>query len=192
MRCLQQLQLIPVLPLMFLISGCASFNSAPSEPAPEPAYDPYAHSGIDELLAFGASMSAMSEAERSALCKSLTNTQKISPSSGKQLHLMLGRLLSDSCGDISKIIKEVQAIKPNYADDERLQRLISINILALQRLQSPTKKTGAETRSKKSKSKTDAKDVTTEPVKEESRLLREKLEAIRSIEKQMDESVESQ
>ena len=188
---LQRLQLIVILPLIFLFSGCASFNSDYPDRTPEPAYDPYAHSGIDELLAFGASMSAMSEAERSELCKSLTNTQKISPSSGKQLHLMLGRLLSDNCGDISKIINDVQAIKPKYADDERLQRLITINTLALQRLQNQSKKASTEAKSKKSKSKTDVKD-TTEPVKDESRLLREKLEAIRSIEKQMDESVDSQ
>jgi hypothetical protein len=189
---LQRLQLIVILPLVALLSGCASFNSDYADRAPEPPYDPYAHSGIDELLAFGASMSAMSDAERNELCKSLTNTQKISPSSGKQLHLMLGRLLSDSCGDIPKIINDVQAIKPNYADDERLQRLITINTLALQRLQNQSRKNCLEPKSKKSKSKTDAKDLTTEPVKDESRLLREKLEAIRSIEKQMDESIDSQ
>lgn len=192
MLCLQRLRLMVILPLIFLLSGCASFNSDNADRTPEPAYDPYAHSGIDELLAFGASMSAMSEAERSELCKSLANTQKISPSSGKQLHLMLGRLLSDSCGDISKIINDVQTIKPNYVDDERLQRLITINTLALQRLQNQSKKACVEPKSKKSKSKTEAKDSTTEPVKDESRLLREKLEAIRSIEKQMDESVDSQ
>ena len=188
----QRLQLTALLPLIFLLSGCASFNSDNADRAPEPPYDPYAHSGIDELLAFGASMSAMTEAERSELCKSLSNTQKISPSSGKQLHLMLGRLLSDSCGDIGKIINEAQAIKANHADDERLQRLISINTLALQRLQSQAKKTSAETRQKKSKSKGEAKESPTEAGKDESRLLREKLEAIRSIEKQMDESVDVQ
>jgi hypothetical protein len=189
---LQRLQLIPCLGLIVLLSGCASFNSDPVAPATEPAYDPYAHSGIDELLAFGASMSAMSEVERSELCKSLVNTQKISPSSGKQLHLMLGRLLSDNCGDIAKIINEIQAIKPNYVDDERLQRFITINTLALRRLQNHSKKASVDSKPKKSKSKTDIKEATSEPSKDESRLLREKLEAMRTIEKQMDESVDSQ
>ncbi len=186
------LQLIRILPVILLLSGCASFNSDHSDREPVPLTDPYSRSGINELLAYGATIADMSETERSDVCKSLVNTQKTSPSDDKQLQLMLGRLLSDSCGDISKIINDIQTIKPNYANDQHLQRLITINTLALQRLQSLSKKAAADSRQKKSKSKLDSKDATTEPSKDESRLLREKLEAIRTIEKQMDESVDSQ
>ena len=187
-----RMQLIKILPITLLLSGCASFNSEQSNREPAPVADSYSHSDIHELLAFGATISAMSETERSDVCKSLVNNQKTAPTDDKQLQLMLGRLLSDSCGDISKIINDIQDIKPNYANDQLVQRLITINTLALQRLQNLSKKAAADSRQKKSKSKLDSKDTTTEPIKVESRLLREKLEAIRTIEKQMDESVEGQ
>ncbi|MCQ8104722.1 hypothetical protein NP590_11450 [Methylomonas sp. SURF-2] len=175
---------------MLLLAGCAGFNSRSDRDA-QNRYDPYAQSGIDELLAFGASMAGMAEADRAELCKSLLNTQKISPSDGKQLHLMVGRLLSDTCGDIPDILEGVQTMAPAYASDVRVQRLIAIHVQALKRLQRQSEKIGAvQQKQKKAKTALEAKDAT-EPKQTENRLLREKLEAIRSMEKQLDESVES-
>ncbi|MCQ8128369.1 hypothetical protein [Methylomonas rivi] len=173
-----------------LMTGCAGFNSA-SDTNAENRYDPYAQSGIDELLAFGASMAGMEDEDRAEVCKSLLNTQKISPSDGKQLHLMIGRLLSNACGDIPAILDGVQTISPAYASDERVQRLIAIHTQALQRTQRQSEKLHVvEQKQKKIKSTLDSKEPAG-PQKNENRLLREKLEAIRSMEKQMDESVDS-
>lgn len=172
-----------------LITGCAGFNSAYDRDE-QNRYDPYAQSGIDELLAFGASMAGMPEEGRAELCKSLLNTQKIQPSEGKQLHLMVGRLLSNACGDIPSILDGVRAISPAYASDDRVQRLIAIHTQALQRIQRQSEKlTVVEQKQKKIKSALDSKDAAG-PQKSEARLLREKLEAIRTMEKQMDESVD--
>jgi hypothetical protein len=175
---------------MLLVSGCAGFNSAYSDRDAENRYDPYAQSGIDELLAFGASMAGMPDADRAELCKSLLNTQKISPSDGKQLHLMVGRLLSNACGDIPSILQGVHAISPAYASDERVQRLIAIHTQALERQYRQAEKLNVvEQKQKKIKTTLESK-VPVETQKNETSLLREKLEAIRSMEKQMDESVD--
>lgn len=185
------MRLLLLLPVIFGLSGCAEFNSAYSDRMATPYYDPYAESGIDELLAFGASMANMPDAGRADLCKSLLNTQKLSPSDGKQLHLMVGRLLSDACGDIPKILDGVNAVSPRYASDERMQRLITIHTEALNRMHNQSKKLGtAEQKQKKVKTVVESKDAP-EPKTSETRLLREKLDAIRSMEKQMDESVET-
>lgn len=179
-----------LIPVIFLVTGCAGFNSAYDRDE-QNRYDPYAQSGIDELLAFGASMAVMQEEERAETCKSLLNTQKIQPSNGKQLHLMVGRLLSNACGDIPTIIAQVHAISPAYASDERVQRLIAINTQALQRMQRQSEKLNVvQQKQKKIKLTLDSKESSA-PQKNENRLLREKLEAIRTMEKQMDESVDS-
>lgn len=175
--------------IVLLVSGCAGFNSAYDRDE-QNRYDPYAQSGIDELLAFGASMAGMTDEGRAELCKSLLNTQKIQPSNGKQLHLMVGRLLSNACGDIPTILEQVHAISPTYASDERVQRLIAIHTQALQRIQRQSEKLNVvEQKQKKIKLTLDSKESAA-PQKNETRLLREKLEAIRTMEKQMDESVD--
>lgn len=175
--------------LVFILSGCAEFNSTPNI-ATTPYNDPYAQSGIDDLLAFGASMATMSETARADLCKSLQSTQKVSYSEGVQLHLMVGRLLSDACGDITKILEGVKSLSPSYTADERMQRLIAIDTQTLIRMHNLEKKQRVVLQKpKKSKAVVETKDPP-EPKHNETNLLREKLEAIRSIEKQMDESID--
>lgn len=192
MSLMQKLRIVYACSLVLLMPACANLNGGyPGNSVTAPAYDPYAHSGIDELLAFGASMAGMPEPARANLCRSLLNTQKLSPSDGKQLHLMVGRLLSDACGDIPSILEGIKAISPAYASDERVQRLIAIHAKALQRIEYQAQKARPiEQKPRKVKSVPEAKE-TAEPAKGEARLLREKLEAIRSLEKQMDESIES-
>jgi len=172
----------------FWLVGCASnnYNNQPTVPT---YTDPYAQSGVDELLAFGASMANMSEVSRADVCKSLMNTQKISPSNGVQLHLMVARLLSNECGDIPKLLEAVDNIKQAYARDENLQRFIALHTQVLMNLHNLAKRQASYERKQKSRSASNTKEAP-EPKKDENRLLREKLEAIRSIEKQMDETSE--
>ncbi len=168
-----------------LLSGCNHFGSRYSNSAHN---DPYAYTGVEDLLSFGYSMANMSESARSEVCKSLQNTQNISPSVGVQLHLMEGRLLSDSCGDIPKLLDGVTAISPVYLTDENLQRLIALHTQTLTRMQDQSKKMcGTGLRLQKNKTLTESKE-SREPKKNETRLLREKLEAIRTMEKQLDEN----
>ena len=178
-------------PMRFLLialflPGCAQFNQ-PYRDTGSSYNDPYAQSGVDELLTFGASMANMPESQRAELCRSLLNTQKMSPSDGVQLHLMVGRLLSDACGDIPRLLDGINAIKPAVYDDG-LQRLIALHSQVLARMNSQSKKlTTIERKQQKVKSVLETKE-TQETKKSENRLLREKLEAIRSMEKQLDEN----
>jgi hypothetical protein len=69
-----------------------------------------------------------------------------------------------------------------------MQRLVAIHTEALKRLQNVSRKPGTlEHKQKTVQSVPESKD-TSESKKDENRLLREKLEAIRSMEKHLDES----
>jgi hypothetical protein len=176
-----------------LLAGCAEFNSGWNG-QPDRYYDSYAQSDFDELLDFGANMAKIPPSSRTKLCRTLLNRQKDSPEAGIQLHLMVGRLLSDACGEIPRILDDVASISPRSLYDERMQRFVAINTEALKRLQNVSRKVGSLERKQKTvKSVQESKDSTgpkdsTESKNDETRLLREKLEAIRSMEKHLDES----
>jgi hypothetical protein len=176
---------------LLLLTGCAGFNAGYQDPYYN---DPYAQSDFDELLAFGANMSRISPSARTEVCRTLLKPQKNPPGAGIYLHMMVGRLLSDSCGDIPKILSGVSAIPPGSIPDERMQRFVAIHTEALKRLQNVSKKLGSlEHKHKSVQSVLDSKDAngskdTSDSKKNETRLLREKLEAIRSMEKHLDES----
>lgn len=170
-----------------LLTGCADFNSGWNG-YPDTYNDPYAQSDFDELLAFGSNMAKISSSSRTEVCRTLLKRQKNPPGAGIHLHLMVGRLLSDSCGDISRILNGISSIPPGSLRDERMQRLVAIHTEALKHLQNMSRKTGTLGRKQKSvQSVTESKE-TDGSGKNETRLLREKLEAIRSMEKQLDES----
>jgi hypothetical protein len=178
---------------LLLLTGCAEFNSGWNA-YPDRYNDPYAQSDFDELLAFGANMAKISPSSRADVCHTLLKRQKNPPGAGINLHLMVGRLLSDACGDIPKILSGVNAIPPGNMPDERMQRFVALHTEALKRLQNVSRKVGTLERKQKSvQSVLDSKDTneskdTAGSKKDETRLLREKLEAIRSMEKHLDES----
>jgi len=167
-----------------LLTGCAQLYSGYSD-----RYnDPYAQSDFDELLAFGANMSKIPASSRADVCHTLLKRQKNPPGAGVHLHLMVGRLLSDACGDIPKILNGVNSIPPGSLTDERMQRFVAIHTEALKRLQNVSRKLGSLERKQKTvQSVLESKD-TDGSKKNEAQLLREKLEAIRSMEKHLDES----
>ncbi|MDO9046905.1 MAG: hypothetical protein Q7U66_04110 [Methylobacter sp.] len=172
---------------LLLLTGCAEFNAGWNG-YPDRYNDPYAQSDFDELLAFGANMSKISPSSRAEVCHTLLKRQKNPPGAGIHLHLMVGRLLSDACGDIPKILNGLSSIPPGSLPDERMQRLVAIHTEALKRLQNVSRKIGTlEHKQKSVQSVLESKD-TNGSKKNETRLLREKLEAIRSMEKHLDES----
>lgn len=168
------------------MTGCAQFNSGFGGRFSNNYSDPYARSDYEELLTFGDNMAHMSASSRADVCRSLVRRQKGSRDPGIQLHLMVGRLLSDSCGSIPKVLRGVETVP---LTDSRLQRFVSINTAALKRMNSGSRRSSGSVDSRPKKAQTvyepsDSKGSR----KDENRLLREKLEAIRSMEKQMDES----
>ena len=174
----------------FLIFGCTRFNSTDPNisPAPQLASTTYTQSAIDELLTFAADMAKLPESSRAEKCKSLLNTPKKTANDNVQLHLMVGRLLSEACGDIPKRLKEIEHLKAIYAADNNLQKLIILHEQVLINMHNHSQKLATiEHRRQKTKSNLESKEAL-ESKDNETRLLREKLEAIRSMEKQLDES----
>lgn len=133
-------------------------------------------------------MAGIAPASRAKVCRLLLKSQNEASGTGIQLRLMVGRLLSDACGDITGILDAVGAIPPDSLPDERMRRFVAIHTETLKRLQTVSRKTGSlERKQKEVQSVPEPKEVK-EPRKDETRLLREKLEAIRSMEKHLDES----
>ncbi len=181
--------ILPSLTLIFLLltSGCAQFNPGwYNRPHPGRYPDAYARADLDELLGFGADMANKTGPARAHECRALRNRQKEAPSIGIQLHLMTGRLLSDACGDISRILDGVESISPRKLPDERVRQLVSVQTEALKRLSYASRRVVTVERKQKAAQGQAAPESKTD----ETQLLREKLEAIRSIEKKLDESGE--
>jgi hypothetical protein len=173
---------------LLLLTGCADFMTGWEEGQPDRYNSPYAQSDFDELLGFGANMAKMSPSSRAEGCRSLLKRQKNSPGTAIKLYLMVGRLLSDACGDIPNILDGVGSIPSGSLRDERMQKFVAIHTEALKRLQNMSRKLGSlEHKQKTVQSVLESKDATGSK-KNENRLLREKLEAIRSMEKHLDES----
>ncbi|MFI3184545.1 MAG: hypothetical protein QX198_01025 [Methylococcaceae bacterium] len=179
---------------LLLMVGCAQLGSGLNEGYTSRYQEPYVSSDFDELLAFGANMARISTAARADVCHTLLKPQKTPPGADIHLHLMVARLLSDACGDIPTILEGVASIPPESIADQRMQRLIAIDTETLKRLQNTSKKiVTLERKQKTSQSMLDSKEVAASKnvkgsKKNEANLLREKLEAIRSMEKHLDES----
>jgi hypothetical protein len=169
---------------LLLLAGCAQLYSGYSD-----RYnDPYAQSDFDELLGFGANMAGIPPSSRAKICRKLLKRQKDSHGAGIQLYLMVGRLFSDACGEIPRILDGVDSIPPGNLFDERMQRLVAINKEILKRMNNQSRKLSSlECKQNTAESEPESKDAVGSK-KNETRLLREKLEAIRSMEKHLDES----
>jgi hypothetical protein len=172
---------------LLLLSGCAQLNSR-WDGYSDRYNNPYAQSDFDELLGFGANMAKISPSSRAEVCRTLLKQHKDSSGAGIQLHLMVGRLLSDACGEIPRILDGVASIPPGSLNDERMQRFVAINMEALKRLNNQSRKLGSLGRKQKTEQNVLESKDSTGSKKDENRLLREKLEAIRSMEKHLDES----
>lgn len=179
------MNLITLTILAIFLCACSQFETKPvEEPVPPPYVPPYSRADIDELLAFGSEMSLKSEAGRDETCKTLLKEPNQPLNPGIVLHLMLGRMLSNSCGEISTLLPQIASIPKDAINDEQVQKLIGIAVESLKRMKTSTKKISVlEHKLQSKKSKPSKKDDTM--------LLREKLDAIRSMEKQLDESGEA-
>ncbi len=182
--------------ILLLLAGCTQVKPGPEQPVEERHDDLYARADLDELLSFGASLSGKSASERAEVCRVLLKRQKEASGAGIQLHLLTGRLLSDACGDTLKILDGVDALPVDSLPDDRVRRLVAVQKDALRRMLGLSKKLAVLERKQKSlqsllgskgaknpgrpKGGKVAKDV-------EARLLRDKLEAIRTMEQKLDE-----
>jgi hypothetical protein len=171
-----------------LLTGCSTFNSGWNR-TPR-YYDSYAQSDFEELLDFGNNMAQLPHSSRTKICRALLKSQKGPRATGILLHMMIGRLLSDSCGDIPRILSGIRAIPSRNLGDPRIQKLISIHTEALKRMNTMPMKYRSQQYNQRPDQPEDEPKAAKGSKKNETRILREKLEAIRTMEKQMDESGE--
>jgi len=179
---------------LLLLAGCAKFNLKGDRS------NPYAREDLGELLHFGSNMSNMTSSSRADVCRSLLARQKETSGAGIQLHLMTGRLLSDACGDIGKILEGADSTPMKNLSDEQVRWLVAAQTEALKRMGNLSRKAASveyrsktvqcahESRKARAESKKGVEKSVAEPQKGDSKLLRDKLEAIRSMEKKMDET----
>lgn len=177
--------------LSFLcMAGCAQLGLEHKESIPDRTPVVNEQSDLDELLDFGTHIAGLPPALRTEECRSLVKRHKEAPDTQLKLRLLVGRLLSDACGDIPKILDMIASIPPGSLTEPPLQKLVTIDTEVLKGLLNQSKKLGsAERKQKKVQTMLESKD-TAGSKKDENQLLREKLEAIRTMEKQLDESGE--
>ncbi|WP_347986251.1 hypothetical protein [Methylomonas sp. AM2-LC] len=182
--------------ILLLLAGCSQLNTQDEYPqssgqnqAPVVSASP----DYDVLLDFSLKVSNMAVAGRAELCRSLLKRQKETPSTEISVQLLIGRLFSESCGDISKILDAVASVSSTNQYDEHSQKLIVIYAEILKRMQNSSKKLVALERKQKSlQALLDSKgNKNPQGSSNDSRLLRDKLDAIRNMEKQLDETSDS-
>jgi len=171
-----------------VLAGCAEFSPDRYRASYyTPSHDAYSRSDIDELLGFGAAFANKTGTARAEECRRMLKHYQNNPDVGVRLHLLIGRTLSETCGDTTKILASVGAIPPDRMPDGRVQNLVAIHMETLKRARSLPRKPAATERKPATACVPDSKPgYKTDSPTDEARILREKLEAIRAIEKSMD------
>jgi len=179
--------------VLSLMVGCVQLTT-PDEvpPANDQTQAPPVVMAMDSetLLDFSLAVSKLPSSTQADLCRSLLKRQKGMPNIDTQVQILVGRLFSEVCGDAPKILESVAA-NPNFDQfDEPSQKLIAVYSSILKRMQLFSKKLAVLERKQKSlQNNADGKNSKIpKSSQEESQLLRDKLEAIRSMEKQLDEA----
>lgn len=184
---LRPLNIINLSLVWILFTGCTELTAPPTEPEIKPNISVPVKSEIAPLLEFGASMATMTPLARDETCAALVKSQKNGDSSADLVfRLLVGRLVSDSCGDARKLLDASRKIS---ISDEQLKGLIQIASEALKHNITASKKNATERKVKSALSHADTK-ADKDSKDSETKVLREKLEAIRSLEKRLDESSE--
>lgn len=135
---------------------------------------------VDDLVRFQADFAHRTPASRSRECQSLRKRQLQSPQARWVLQLMLGRALSEACGDPAKLLRAYENLVRQDAFDRSVAGMAAYQAEVLKHLRYRPGKESAADRKAVGKEAPPARQ-------DDAELLREKLEAIRSIEKRMDD-----
>jgi len=177
--------------LALLGSACSTRPLAP-EPKPlparqvarqEPATPPHERIDSDELLRFGAHLAQATPAERKTICRDLLKREREHADPGLRLQLMVGRTLSKSCGDVATVLKWVSAIPSDRIAEDSVRWLIARDSAVLKEMRRLERAASQAPRTRKS-SRVQASP--TQAQQDETARLRQKLEEIRAIERQLD------
>lgn len=129
---------------------------------------------VDDLLEFQASFADKSPSVRADECRRMLKQQQQSAQPGSTLRLMIGRPLSEACGDPGRLVRSYESLRSKRYLGRATEGFGNYQSKVLQRM------AGADRAgSRAGNAQKQGKD--------ESRVLREKLEAIRNIEKELDQ-----
>jgi len=179
---MKSLLVILALPPLVLLGGCADHYYAFPGRFGQSAYG---GPGLDleGLLRFQSDFAHKSASARAEECRWLLKRQQDTPQPGWALRLMIGRTLSESCGDPGKLVRAYESQADASRVDQRVTWMAAYQAEVLKRLSSLGRKATVTERKAKGEAAPPAKAD-----KDESKLLKEKLEAIRSMERTLDES----
>jgi hypothetical protein len=170
------------LPLLVLLGGCADRHYAFPGHFGQSAYGGPSLD-LEGLLRFQSDFAHKSQQARAEECRWLLRRQQETPQPGWALRLMIGRTLSESCGDPAKLIRAYESQTDVNRVDQRVTWMAAYQAEVLKRLGGHGRKATVTERKTKGEAAPPAKAD-----KDESKLLKEKLEAIRSMERSLDES----
>lgn len=183
--------------LALLLSGCAGHATGP-QPRKAQSYN-YAQGDLDELLTFGSDLAGMNETELADICREMRRRENLPALAGGALvlHQMLGQLRYDKCADHDSLVARVDSFLLESLPDFRARQLVVMQAGLLRRQPSPTTApvksapAGARNRTRKAAPRPKPAAPVSVPASRpeqqaEAPLLRQKLEAIRAMEQQMD------
>lgn len=183
--------------VLALLSGCAS-HTAGTPPQKTRTYA-YAQGDLDELLTFGSDLAGMNEAELANICREMRRRENLPALAGGTLvlHQMLGQLRYDQCADYDSLVARMNSFLLESLPDHRSRQLVLMQAAILRRQRPPSvapvksAPAGARNRPRKAaprpKPAPPASAPGSQPVAAgDASLLRQKLEAIRAMERRMD------
>lgn len=179
---------IAVILIALTNSACVPLEA--NKPAvTEPVVKVNSQSDLEILLDFGANLSGLSASARAENCSAWLKRHKENPGFEALTHLLVGRLYADECGDIAKLVDDVRNLPADSLADSRLRNFVTLTMDSLLSQQELSKK--LQTLERKQKKAKIIVEKNTSDKKPDASLLRDKLEAIRAMEKQLDETVDS-
>jgi hypothetical protein len=152
--------------LILLLPGCGGGYYGPGRSYGGGSVD------VDDLVQFQSSFADKSPSARAEECRRMLRYQQQSPQPGWALRLMIGRPLSEACGEPGRLVRSYESLRSKRYLGRGAEGMGNYYAKLLQRLNVAG---GARS------------EPTSRAGKDDAKLLREKLEAIRAIEKEMDE-----
>lgn len=176
---------------------------APAVPPPSPDQKYFTYS-TERLLSYAGELARLGPVDRLTECNKVLELYRANQQTGVLLHLFVAQLASDACGDPVRVLALVRTLKPTL-QDERLRNFLSFEGLLADRAmqaaaekeriakklretrwrlrQAQTKEKRAETKGKKIYERMISRDA-------EAKQLKQKLDALKSIEQDLNEETE--
>ncbi|MDD2769744.1 MAG: surface-like protein [Methylococcus sp.] len=175
------------------LAGCQLFQpaKAPEQPV-TPLLRDYGATDLDGLIRYSEDLAKMTPAERVPECQQVDRMQLSNPRMGYRLHLLLAQMVTDGCGEAAATLQNINAV-PNEIGDAKVRSWLGYlgELVSRAKKQADEKaeldkqlKT-AQTGKHKVHKDVKAKDSKIQNLESEVEELRNKLNALKSIERKL-------